>query len=216
MSLSLWSCFLCCRFLSRGFCWRCVKEQQGRPTATNAIASSSCITCLSTCFSERWRTAWEEPGPLSSETSSTHSFTISTAGWCTLILTCIHAVSHILLHCQRQTSLCFSLILRSVHCDEVSNRSLSLCCDLLTSVCRAALQFCDDALDCHLQVIVGTLTAQVTSRPSISQQVSYKSVNIRTSCLASLQIQLKWCVIYGKMKTNNAVKKADTMQNHYV
>ncbi|KAE8295481.1 Serine-protein kinase ATM [Larimichthys crocea] len=60
---------------------------------------------------------------------------------------------------------------RSVHCDEVSNRSLSLCCDLLTSVCRAALQFCDDALDCHLQVIVGTLTAQVTSRPSISQQV---------------------------------------------
>ncbi|XP_076591459.1 serine-protein kinase ATM isoform X1 [Chaetodon auriga] len=60
---------------------------------------------------------------------------------------------------------------RPAQCDEVSNRSLSLCCDLLTSVCRAALQFCDDALDCHLQVIVGTLTAQVTSRPTISQQV---------------------------------------------
>uniref|UniRef100_UPI0037E93D82 serine-protein kinase ATM n=1 Tax=Semicossyphus pulcher TaxID=241346 RepID=UPI0037E93D82 len=60
---------------------------------------------------------------------------------------------------------------RPVHCDEVSNRSLSLCCDLLSSVCRAALQFCDDALDCHLQVILGTLTAQVTSRPTISQQV---------------------------------------------
>ncbi|KAK5868357.1 hypothetical protein PBY51_009383 [Eleginops maclovinus] len=60
---------------------------------------------------------------------------------------------------------------RPVQCDEVSTRSLSLCCDLLTSVCRAALQFCDDALDCHLQVIVGTLTAQVTSRPGISQQV---------------------------------------------
>ncbi|XP_047449742.1 serine-protein kinase ATM isoform X2 [Mugil cephalus] len=60
---------------------------------------------------------------------------------------------------------------RPLQCDEVSNRSLSLCCDLLTSVCQAALQFCDDALDCHLQVIVGTLTAQVTSRPSISQQV---------------------------------------------
>uniref|UniRef100_A0AAQ5XCA8 non-specific serine/threonine protein kinase n=1 Tax=Amphiprion ocellaris TaxID=80972 RepID=A0AAQ5XCA8_AMPOC len=58
-----------------------------------------------------------------------------------------------------------------LQCDEVSNRSLSLCCDLLTSVCQAALQFCDDALDCHLQVIIGTLTAQVTSRPSISQQV---------------------------------------------
>ncbi|KAM7399540.1 hypothetical protein PAMP_018806 [Pampus punctatissimus] len=60
---------------------------------------------------------------------------------------------------------------RPAQCDEVSNRSLSLCCDLLTSVCRAALQFCDDALDCHLQVIVGTLTAQVTCRPTISQQV---------------------------------------------
>uniref|UniRef100_A0A3B3UHQ1 Serine-protein kinase ATM n=1 Tax=Poecilia latipinna TaxID=48699 RepID=A0A3B3UHQ1_9TELE len=60
---------------------------------------------------------------------------------------------------------------RPLHCDEVSDRSLSLCCDLLSSVCRAALQFCDDALDCHLQVIVGTLTAQVTSRPFISQQV---------------------------------------------
>jgi len=53
----------------------------------------------------------------------------------------------------------------------VSNRSLLLCCDLLAAVCRAALQFCADALDCHLQVIVGTLTAQVTSRPAISQQV---------------------------------------------
>ncbi|XP_022052894.2 serine-protein kinase ATM isoform X1 [Acanthochromis polyacanthus] len=60
---------------------------------------------------------------------------------------------------------------RPLQCDEVSNRSLSLCCDLLTSVCQAALQFCDDALDCHLQVIIGTLTAQVTSRPFISQQV---------------------------------------------
>ncbi|CAG6005665.1 unnamed protein product [Menidia menidia] len=60
---------------------------------------------------------------------------------------------------------------RPPQCDEVSDRSLSLCCDLLASVCQAALQFCDDALDCHLQVIVGTLTAQVTSRPSISQQV---------------------------------------------
>ncbi|XP_044057149.1 serine-protein kinase ATM isoform X1 [Siniperca chuatsi] len=60
---------------------------------------------------------------------------------------------------------------RSVQCDEVSNRSLSLCCDLLTSVCQVALRFCDDALDCHLQAIVGTLTAQVASRPAISQQV---------------------------------------------
>uniref|UniRef100_A0AAV2J7Z9 non-specific serine/threonine protein kinase n=1 Tax=Knipowitschia caucasica TaxID=637954 RepID=A0AAV2J7Z9_KNICA len=56
-------------------------------------------------------------------------------------------------------------------CDEVSGRSLALCCDLLTSVCKASLQFCDDALDCHLQVIVGTLTAQVTTQPRISHQV---------------------------------------------
>uniref|UniRef100_H3CCZ5 Serine-protein kinase ATM n=1 Tax=Tetraodon nigroviridis TaxID=99883 RepID=H3CCZ5_TETNG len=55
---------------------------------------------------------------------------------------------------------------------EVSDRSVALCCDLLTSVCRAALRFCDGALDCHLQVIVGTLMAQVTSRPPpISQQM---------------------------------------------
>lgn len=60
---------------------------------------------------------------------------------------------------------------RPGQCDEVSGRSLALCCDLLTSVCKASLQFCDDALDCHLQVIVGTLTAQVTTQPQISQQV---------------------------------------------
>uniref|UniRef100_A0A667Z4W4 non-specific serine/threonine protein kinase n=1 Tax=Myripristis murdjan TaxID=586833 RepID=A0A667Z4W4_9TELE len=52
---------------------------------------------------------------------------------------------------------------RSEHCDEVSSRSLALCCDLLTEVCRAVLQFCDGALDSHLQVIIGSLTAQVLS-----------------------------------------------------
>ncbi|XP_031608533.1 serine-protein kinase ATM isoform X2 [Oreochromis aureus] len=60
---------------------------------------------------------------------------------------------------------------RPVPCDEVSTRSLALCCDLLASVCHVSLQVCDDALGCHLQVIIGTLTAQVTSRPSISEQV---------------------------------------------
>ena len=73
------------------------------------------------------------------------------------------------------------LLLRALQCDEVSTRSLSLCCDLLTSVCRAALQFCDDALDCHLQVIVGTLTAQVTSRPAVTQQVRYSEVYSKAS-----------------------------------
>uniref|UniRef100_A0A8C9SLP0 non-specific serine/threonine protein kinase n=1 Tax=Scleropages formosus TaxID=113540 RepID=A0A8C9SLP0_SCLFO len=50
---------------------------------------------------------------------------------------------------------------RPAQLDEVSARSFTLCCDLLTSVCRTAVQFCGDALESHLQVIVGTLTAQV-------------------------------------------------------
>ncbi|XP_068601356.1 serine-protein kinase ATM [Brachionichthys hirsutus] len=60
---------------------------------------------------------------------------------------------------------------RPAQCEEVYGRSIALCCDLLTSVCRAALQYCDGALDCHLQVIVATLTAQVTSQPVVSRQV---------------------------------------------
>lgn len=102
----------------------------------------------------------------------------------------IGTVTHILLTLTTNLTLILnpayiSLIIRPVQCDEVSNRSLSLCCDLLTSVCRAALQFCDDALDCHLQVIIGTLTAQVTSRPAISQQVRNKGVNSRLICETS-------------------------------
>uniref|UniRef100_A0A8C9RH35 non-specific serine/threonine protein kinase n=1 Tax=Scleropages formosus TaxID=113540 RepID=A0A8C9RH35_SCLFO len=53
----------------------------------------------------------------------------------------------------------------------VSARSFTLCCDLLTSVCRTAVQFCGDALESHLQVIVGTLTAQVIDHSAASQQV---------------------------------------------
>ncbi|KAL7851463.1 hypothetical protein AOLI_G00218190 [Acnodon oligacanthus] len=60
---------------------------------------------------------------------------------------------------------------RSVQQDEVSTRSLALCCDLLTTVCQTAINFCDDALESHLQVIVGTLTALVTQQSPISQQV---------------------------------------------
>ncbi|KAL2096545.1 hypothetical protein ACEWY4_008693 [Coilia grayii] len=54
---------------------------------------------------------------------------------------------------------------------EVSVRSVSLCCDLLALVCRTAVAFCADALESHLQVIVGTLTAQVTDQPAVSEQV---------------------------------------------
>uniref|UniRef100_A0A8C9TQE6 non-specific serine/threonine protein kinase n=1 Tax=Scleropages formosus TaxID=113540 RepID=A0A8C9TQE6_SCLFO len=60
---------------------------------------------------------------------------------------------------------------RSRRLDEVSARSFTLCCDLLTSVCRTAVQFCGDALESHLQVIVGTLTAQVIDHSAASQQV---------------------------------------------
>ncbi|KAJ8257146.1 hypothetical protein COCON_G00192980 [Conger conger] len=55
--------------------------------------------------------------------------------------------------------------------DEVTTRSLLLCLDLLESVCRTAVLFCEDALESHLQVIVGTLTTQVTDQPAVSQQV---------------------------------------------
>ncbi|KAI2655981.1 Serine-protein kinase ATM [Labeo rohita] len=60
---------------------------------------------------------------------------------------------------------------RSSQQDEVATRSLSLCCDLLSLVCQTAVRYCDDALESHLQVIVGTLTAQVTDQSAISQQV---------------------------------------------
>ncbi|TRY58045.1 hypothetical protein DNTS_022698 [Danionella cerebrum] len=55
--------------------------------------------------------------------------------------------------------------------DEISTRSLSLCCDLLSLVCQTAVEYCGDALESHLQVIVGTLTAQVNEHSAISQQV---------------------------------------------
>ncbi|XP_063061017.1 serine-protein kinase ATM [Engraulis encrasicolus] len=60
---------------------------------------------------------------------------------------------------------------RRVCAGEVWVRSVSLCCDLLSLVCRTAVAFCDEALESHLQVIVGTLTAQVTDQPAVAQQV---------------------------------------------
>uniref|UniRef100_A0A671YIK5 non-specific serine/threonine protein kinase n=1 Tax=Sparus aurata TaxID=8175 RepID=A0A671YIK5_SPAAU len=89
-------------------------------------------------------------------------------------------------------------LIHHINSRSVSNRSLSLCCDLLTSVCQAALQFCDDALDCHLQVIVGTLTAQVTSRPAVSQQV------------LSL---LRFLVIENQQKLKGAISRLEPFPN---
>lgn len=77
--------------------------------------------------------------------------------------------------------------LRSGHQDEVSGRSLALCCDLLTTVCQMAICFCDDALESHLQVIVGTLTAQVTEQSTISDQVSLKSYCLSLLCYCCAQ-----------------------------
>nr|XP_014351298.1 PREDICTED: serine-protein kinase ATM [Latimeria chalumnae] len=60
---------------------------------------------------------------------------------------------------------------RPAHMDEVSSRSFSLCFDLLCFVCHTAVQFCGDALESHLHVIVGTLTPLVSERLEIRQQV---------------------------------------------
>ncbi|ERE76122.1 serine-protein kinase ATM-like protein [Cricetulus griseus] len=50
---------------------------------------------------------------------------------------------------------CFSI--RPSHFTDVSLRSFSLCCDLLSRVCHTAVTHCKDALENHLHVIVGTL-----------------------------------------------------------
>ncbi|XP_035299587.1 serine-protein kinase ATM isoform X8 [Cricetulus griseus] len=46
---------------------------------------------------------------------------------------------------------------RPSHFTDVSLRSFSLCCDLLSRVCHTAVTHCKDALENHLHVIVGTL-----------------------------------------------------------
>ncbi|XP_028656011.1 serine-protein kinase ATM [Erpetoichthys calabaricus] len=60
---------------------------------------------------------------------------------------------------------------RPAHLDEVSTRSFSLCCDLLSSICQNALKYCGNALENHLQVIVGTLTPTVNEQTAVRQQV---------------------------------------------
>ncbi|XP_072119204.1 serine-protein kinase ATM isoform X1 [Mobula birostris] len=56
------------------------------------------------------------------------------------------------------------------HMDDISTRSFSLCCDLLTVTCKTAVEHCGDALENHLHVIVGTLTPLVQEQPEIRQQ----------------------------------------------
>ncbi|KAM9602488.1 serine-protein kinase ATM isoform 2-T2 [Morphnus guianensis] len=54
---------------------------------------------------------------------------------------------------------------------EISMRSFSLCCDLLHHVCHAAVTCCNDALESHLPVIVGTLIPLAMDQPEIQEQV---------------------------------------------
>ncbi|XP_004626277.1 serine-protein kinase ATM [Octodon degus] len=57
------------------------------------------------------------------------------------------------------------------HLMGVSLRSFSLCCDLLSQVCRTAVTHCKDALESHLHVIVGTLIPLVSDQVEVQEQV---------------------------------------------
>ncbi|EHB14073.1 Serine-protein kinase ATM [Heterocephalus glaber] len=54
---------------------------------------------------------------------------------------------------------------------DVSLRSFSLCCDLLSRVCQTAVTHCKDALENHLHVIVGTLIPLVNDQVKVQKQV---------------------------------------------
>nr|XP_019570457.1 PREDICTED: serine-protein kinase ATM isoform X1 [Rhinolophus sinicus]XP_019570459.1 PREDICTED: serine-protein kinase ATM isoform X1 [Rhinolophus sinicus]XP_019570460.1 PREDICTED: serine-protein kinase ATM isoform X1 [Rhinolophus sinicus]XP_019570461.1 PREDICTED: serine-protein kinase ATM isoform X1 [Rhinolophus sinicus] len=54
---------------------------------------------------------------------------------------------------------------------DVSLRSFSLCCNLLSQVCHTAVTYCKDALENHLHVIVGTLIPLVDDQVEVQEQV---------------------------------------------
>ncbi|KAM5227129.1 serine-protein kinase ATM isoform 3-T8 [Hipposideros larvatus] len=54
---------------------------------------------------------------------------------------------------------------------DVSLRSFSLCCNLLSQVCHTAVTYCKDALENHLHVIVGTLIPLVDDQMEVQEQV---------------------------------------------
>ena len=62
---------------------------------------------------------------------------------------------------------------------DVSLRSFSLCCDLLSRVCHTAVTYCKDALENHLHVIVGTLIPLVDDQMEVQEQVMPKSSSQR-------------------------------------
>ncbi|XP_053564522.1 serine-protein kinase ATM [Bombina bombina] len=59
----------------------------------------------------------------------------------------------------------------SLAMDNISTRSALLCLDLLYRVCKTAISYCEDALESHLHVIVGTLISLVNSKTEIQEQV---------------------------------------------
>ncbi|XP_040439477.1 serine-protein kinase ATM isoform X2 [Falco naumanni] len=60
---------------------------------------------------------------------------------------------------------------RPVVIRDISMRSFSLCCDLLHHVCHTAVTCCNDALESHLHVIVGTLIPLAMDQSEIQEQV---------------------------------------------
>ncbi|XP_056650415.1 serine-protein kinase ATM isoform X2 [Monodelphis domestica] len=60
---------------------------------------------------------------------------------------------------------------RPSHFMDVSLRSFSLCCDLLSQVCQTAVTYCKDALESHLHVIVGTIIPLVSDQLEIQEKV---------------------------------------------
>ncbi|XP_062423249.1 serine-protein kinase ATM [Rhea pennata] len=90
---------------------------------------------------------------------------------------------------------------RPVIIRDISMRSFSLCCDLLHHVCHTAVTCCNDALESHLHVIVGTLIPLAVDQPEIQEQV--------------LGL-LKYLVIDNKDNENlyHAIKSLDPFPEH--
>lgn len=71
--------------------------------------------------------------------------------------------------------------------------SFSVCCDLLRDVCHTAVTCCNDALESHLHVIVGTLIPLAMDQPEIHEQVVsscclFLICWLFTSCSLSLKL----------------------------
>ncbi|XP_042538698.1 serine-protein kinase ATM [Dipodomys spectabilis] len=68
-------------------------------------------------------------------------------------------------------TLIHSINKRPSHFIDVTSRSFSLCCDLLSRVCQTAVTHCRDALENHLHLIVGTLIPLVDDKMQVQEQV---------------------------------------------